>query len=380
MTSEGIRLGMTRILILIKGLGRGGAEQLLVNAAPHFDAAKFSFDVAYLLPWKNALVPELEAAGVHVQCLHGARDPRWIGRLRTLVREREINIIHAHSPFAAIGARTAFWKSTRVRIVYTEHNMWARYKAITAWGNALTFTRNDFVFAVSDEVRQSISYPAPLSRRSYPQVETLYHGPDPEVINRSAMADGVREELGIPVDAPIIGTVANLKAHKGHQYLLDAAALVRETVPNARFVWVGVGPMEDDLRRKAGRMGLNGTIIFTGFRPDAPRLMRAFDLFALPSLHEGLPIALVEAMTLGKPVVVTDAGGIPEVVQDGKQGYMVPSGDPVALADRIVAVLGDAPLRRRMGEEARLRASEFDIRGSVARMERLYEEISKETG
>jgi glycosyltransferase involved in cell wall biosynthesis len=371
---------MTRILLLIKGLGRGGAEQLLVNAAPHFDSAKFSFDVAYLLPWKNALVPDLEAAGVHVRCLDGARDPRWIRRLRDVVREREIGIIHAHSPIAAVGARVAFWNNTRLRIVYTEHNVWKRYKTVTAWGNALTFSRNDFVFAVSDEVRQTIVYPAPLSRRSYPPVEILYHGPDPEAIERAATSDGVREELGIPIDAPIVGTVANLKAHKGHQYLLHAAALVCETVPNARFVWVGVGPMEDDLRRKAERMGLNGTIVFTGFRSDAPRLMRAFDLFALPSLHEGLPIALVEAMTLGKPVVVTNAGGIPEVVQDGKHGYMVPSADPVALADRIVTMLGDPPLRRRMGEEARARASEFDIRRSVARMERLYEEISTETG
>lgn len=366
---------MTRILILIKGLGRGGAEQLLVNAAPYFDAAKFNFCVAYLLPWKNALVAELEAAGVDVVCLNGARDPRWVRRLRDLVQECEIDIIHVHSPFAAIGARLAFWNDSRVRIVYTEHNMWERYKAATAWGNALTFTRNDFVLAVSNEVRDSISYPALLRRRRYPPVETLYHGPDPQALRRSAAADGVRTEMGIPADAPIVGTVANFKAHKGHQYLLEAAVLVREAVPNVRFMWIGVGPMEDGLRRKSEQMGLNGTMLFTGFRHDAPTLMRTFDLFALPSLHEGLPIALVEAMTLGKPVVVTDAGGIPEVVQDGKQGYMVPSRDPIALADRIVIMLQDPALRRRMGEAAQLRAAEFDIRRSVARMERLYEEV-----
>lgn len=367
---------MTRILILIKGLGRGGAEQLLVNAAPHFDAARFRFEVAYLLPWKNALVEDLRAAGVGVHCLNGARDPRWIGRLRNLVEDRQIDIIHVHSPYAAIGARLAYWKDPRVRIVYTEHNMWERYKAITAWGNALTFTRNDFVFAVSDEVRDSINYPSVLSRRAYPPVETLYHGPDPVAIHRSAAPDGIRKELGIPIDSPIVGTVANLKSHKGHQYLLEAAALVREAVPTSRFVWAGVGPLENKLREEAEQRGLGGTVIFTGFRADAPTLMRAFDLFVLPSLHEGLPIALVEAMTLGKPVVVTDAGGIPEVVQDNKEGYVVPSRDPVALADRIVAMLQDPAMRRRMGEAAQLRATEFDIRRSVARMQRLYEEVA----
>jgi glycosyltransferase involved in cell wall biosynthesis len=366
---------MTRVLILIKGLGRGGAEQLLVNAAPYFDPGRFEFEAAYLLPWKNALVSELETAGVESHCLDGARDPRWIKRLKDLVQRREIDVIHVHSPLAAIGARMAFWKERRVRIVYTEHNMWQRYKKATAWGNAFTFPRNDFVFAVSNEVQGSINYPGVLSRRSYPPIETLYHGPDPGALRRAATSDGVREELGIPIDAPIVGTVANLKLHKGHEYLLQAAVRVRQTIPNARFVWVGVGPLEDGLRRKAADMGLDDTIIFTGFRDDAPKLMHAFDLFALPSLHEGLPIALVEAMTLGRPVVATRAGGTPEVVQDGKQGYLVPSRDSAALADGIVTLLRDAPLRRRMGEAAKARAAEFDIRKSVARMERLYEEI-----
>jgi glycosyltransferase involved in cell wall biosynthesis len=367
---------MTRVLLLIKGLGRGGAEQLLVNAARHFDTTRFTFEAAYLLPWKDALVGELEAAGVTVHCLDGARDPRWIGRLRRLVEDRAIDIIHAHSPVAAAGARTLFSRNRRVRIVYTEHNMWSRYKAATAWGNAVTYPRNDLVFAVSDEVRGSIRYPGVLSRRDYPPVETLYHGPDPETILSSAAVDGVRDEFEIPDDAPIVGTVANLKAHKGHEYLLEAAALVRDELPDVRFMWVGLGPMEDGLRRRAERMGLNGTILFTGFREDAPRLMREFDLFALPSLHEGLPIALVEAMTLGVPVVATIAGGTPEVIEDGHQGFLVPSRDPRSLADRILKMLRDDTLRGQMGEAARLRAAEFDIRKSVARMERAYEEVS----
>ena len=367
---------MTRILILIKGLGRGGAEQLLVNAAPYLDVERFHYQFAYLLPYKNALVGELERAGFAVHCLNGARGPQWMARLRRLVKEQRIDIIHAHLPYTAIGARLAFNRDRKVRIVYTEHNMWTRYKAITAWGNSMTFARNDHVFTVSNEVKGSVRYRSLPAGRRRPRLETLYHGPDPEAIKQWASVDGVREELGIPHDAPIVGTVANLKVHKGHQYLLQAAVRVKELIPDVRFICVGLGPLEDELRRKSEQLGLNGTVIFTGFRDDAPRLMKSFDVFALPSLHEGLPIALVEAMMLGKPAVVTRAGGTPEVVEDGRQGFLVESRDPEALADRIISLLTDASLRQRMGTEAKRRAADFDIRRSVARMEHLYDELT----
>jgi glycosyltransferase involved in cell wall biosynthesis len=366
---------MKRVLILIKGLGRGGAEQLLVNAAPYLDTERFHYEFAYLLPWKNALVEDLEGAGFRVRCLDGARGTGWVTRLRRLVAEDDIDIIHAHLPYTAIGARVAFWRDRRVRIVYTEHNMWTRYKAVTSLANALTFPRNNHVFTVSDEVRGSVRYPRALSRRPRPPLETLYHGPDPAAIARWAGADGVREELRIPDTAPIVGTVANLKTHKGHKYLLRAAVRVKELFPETRFVCVGLGPLEDELRKESLQLGLDGTVIFTGFRADAGRLMQAFDVFALPSLHEGLPIALVEAMTLGVPAVVTRAGGTPEVIRNGREGYLVAPRDSDALASRIVALLSDDALRERMGAEARLRAAPFDIRRSVERMEGLYGEL-----
>ena len=370
---------MNRILILIKGLGRGGAEQLLVNAAPYLDTERFHYEFAYLLPWKDALVADLENAGFSVRCLDGARGAGWVTRLRRLVAEHEIDIVHAHLPYTAIGARLAFWRDRKVRIVYTEHNMWTRYKAMTAWANAATFPRNNHVFAVSDEVRGSVEYPKPLARRQRPPLETLYHGPDPAAVTRWVGADGVRQELGIPDGVPIVGTVANLKTHKGHKYLLRAAIQVRKVHPDTRFVFVGLGPLEDELKRESSQLGLEDSVIFTGFRADAQRLMQAFDLFALPSLHEGLPIALVEAMTLGVPSVVTRAGGTPEVIRDGREGYLVAPRDPELLADRIVELLSDEDLRLRMGAEAKLRSGAFDIRRSVERMEGLYNELLQAT-
>jgi glycosyltransferase involved in cell wall biosynthesis len=364
-----------RVLVLIKGLGRGGAEQLLASAAPYLDRSRLSYEVAYVLPWKNALVAELERHGLRVTCLGDGRRSAWLPRLRSLVRERGIDLVHAHLPYVAIGARLALPGPARPRLVYTEHNVWQSYKPPTYWANLLTFGRTDHVFTVSDVVRASIRYPRGLRRLRLPPLETLYHGLDQAAMERRPAADGVREEFGIPARAPVVGTVANFRHTKGHGYLLQAAALVRRTVPDVRFLLVGQGPLEAEVRREVQRLGLGGTVIFAGFREDVPRLTAAIDVFALSSVHEGLSIALMEAMALGKPPVVTRVGGLPELVTDRRHGLLVPPADPPALAAGILSVLQDADLRARLGEAARLRAADFDIRTAVRRMEQVYADL-----
>jgi glycosyltransferase involved in cell wall biosynthesis len=366
---------MKHVLLLIKGLGRGGAEQILASSAPYLDTTRFRYEVAYLLPHKCALVGDLQAAGLEVHCLEGTSGAGWVGRLRRLVREREIDLIHLHSPYPAVGARIGLRGPGRPRIVTTEHIGWEFYRRATYWPNLLTFFRNDHAFAVSDQVRRSIRYPAPLRSLPMPPLETLHHGLDLDAVARWSGPDGVREELGVPEEAPVIGTVANFKAHKGYPYLLQAAWRVRAVVPEARFLLVGVGPVEDDIRAQAAEMGLSETVIFAGFRSDVPRVAQVFDIFALASLYEGLSIALIEAMALGKPPVVTAAGGTIEVVGHGENGLLVPPADPDALAEGILSLLRDPPLRERLGEAARRRAADFDIRKAVHRYERVYEEL-----
>ena len=133
--------------------------------------------------------------------------------------------------------------------------------------------------------------------------------------------------------------------------------------------------MEAEIRRQTSELGLDQTVLFAGHRHDAARLAGAFDVFALASLYEGLSIALLEAMALGTPAVVTDVGGLPEVVEHGRQGMVVRPGDPRGLADAIVALLEDADLRERLGRECKRRAAEFDIRAAVRRTEEVDEEL-----
>jgi glycosyltransferase involved in cell wall biosynthesis len=364
-----------RVLLLIKGLGRGGAEQLLVSAAPYLDRSRFEYEVAYLLPWKDALVGELNQAGLPVHCLDGARGAGWIRRLRSLVKAGGFHLVHVHSPYAAIGARVGLPRRGGPRLVYTEHNVWDRYHLATYWANLGTYLRNDYVLTVSDHVRRSIRYPRPIRFLRMPPVETRYYGIDRASVARWGSSDGVREELGIPQDASVVGTVANFKVGKGHMNLLDAAARVRRVVPGARFVLVGQGVLEPEVRSRATQLGLDGTVVFAGYREDATRVMGAFDLLAIPSQYDGLSIALLEAMSLGKPAVITRAGGNPEVVDDGEHGLVVPTADPIALADGIVALLQDPALRQRLGESARRRAQDFDIRAAVRRTEEVYQEV-----
>jgi glycosyltransferase involved in cell wall biosynthesis len=129
------------------------------------------------------------------------------------------------------------------------------------------------------------------------------------------------------------------------------------------------------MRRLSEDVGLNGSVIFAGYREDAPRLMAAADVFVLPSEQEGLPIALLEAMALGRPSIASAVGGIPEVINDGRDGLLIRPRDPAQLAEAIVALLSDDDLRSRIGEAAKIRAADFDMRTAVARMQEVYQAV-----
>jgi glycosyltransferase involved in cell wall biosynthesis len=365
-------MSRTRVLLVYKALGRGGAEMLLVNAARYLNISEFDYQVAYVLPEFDELVEEIEGVGIRVHCLNGIDKGMWMARLRNLVRQYRPRIVHTHSPYVGIGARLALKRPRGPRLVHTEHNVWESYHRMTRPANLVTFPMNDFVFAVSEHVRNSIRFPPTLRFLRMPTVETLYHGLDPVAMERWGGTDGVRESLGIPSTAPVVGTVSNFRIEKGHRYLLEAAVHIRNTFPDARFVLVGQGPLEQSLRRQARQLGLQDRVIFTGPRSDAPRLAASFDVFALPSFHEGLSIALVEALALGTPAVVARAGGITEVVTDGVNGIMVPPRDPLALGNAIISLLQDPALQRRLAKAGKERAADFDIREAVARIEEVY--------
>lgn len=365
-----------RVLWLTKGLGRGGAEQLLVDSVGHLDRERFDVEVAYLLPWKDALVPSFAGADVQVHCLHAARaaDPRWAVRLRRVVRDREIDLVHTHMPYPAIGARTVL-AGTGTPLVHTEHNLWDRYHLATRWANAATYNANRAVLAVSRAVADSITVPR-WAPGHVPSVEVVYQGADMAAARYGPIARAeARRLLELSDDALVIGTVANFTPKKDHATLLTALAELVPEFPALHWVVVGVGPLEDELRLAVERAGLRRAVSFTGLRDDVPMLLPGFDVFALSSRYEGLPISLLEAMASGVMPVVTEVGGVPEVVTDGRDGLLVPPGDPTAIAAALRKVLADSQRREQLGGAARKRAAQFDLRDAVIRTEAIYDDV-----
>jgi len=353
-----------RVLMLTKGLGRGGTERLLCGTVRLLDRAAYDVEVAYLLPWKDALVGEIESAGVPVHCLDGRRatSVAWIGRLRRLVRERDVDLVHTHMPLPAVAARLAL-PGLRPAFVHTEHNLWDRYRPATRWANRVTYGRNAAAVAVSGAVAASVRAPRPVP-------EVVFHGLDAPV--GSADPAAARRALGLDLDEPVIGTVGNFTAKK------DQATLVRalDRIPGARLVLVGTGPQEGDLRKLVADRGLADRVTFVGSRDDVAALLPAFDVFALSSRYEGLPIALLEAMAAGRACVATSVGGVPEVVTDGVDGVLVPPGDADAFAAALAGLLADPDRRVALGEKAAARSGDFRLDVAVGQLAAIYDRVT----
>lgn len=378
---EGGRLGSDtrplRVLWLIKQLGAGGAERLLVSAAKRHDRDRVSLEAAYLLRDNDALVGELEETGVPVHCLgvdHGL-DLRWIPRLRRLLREHDFDVVHIHSALVASLARPVIRLrrrgGSRPALVVTEHAAWGSYARGTRIANHLTLPLDDVHLAVSEAARQA------MPRRFRARTEVVIHGVLTDELSAvRAERDAVREELGVSDDEVLVVTVANLVMEKGYPDLLRAARRVLDENPQVRFVAAGRGHLEAKLLRLHQSLGLGDRFRFLGFRPDPVRLMTGGDLMAMSSIWEGYPVAVMEALSVGLPIVATAVGGVPEAVRDGVEGYVTPPHHPQLLAEAILRMAGDAPARKRMAVAALERSHNFDIRTTVARLEDIYQDLS----
>lgn len=359
------------VLQLIKGLNAGGAEQLLVLAARYRDRDRFDYQVAYLLAGHDELRGALEAEGVDATCLSGSPwwDLRWLLRLRRRLVRNPVDVIHAHSPLVASGARIVVLtmpKDHRPKVVVTLHNMWRSHRLPVRIIDRCTYRVDDARLAVSDAVRRS------LPGRASQQAITLIHGIDVDHILASADREGVRRELGVGDDEILVGTVANLRPTKGYPDLLATARRVTEARDGISFVAVGQGPQRPALEAQHHESRMGDRFRFLGYRRDAPRVASGFDIFCMSSRHEGLPVAIMEALVLGIPVVSTDVGGIGEMVTQGREGLLVPVGNPDLLA-KAVLVLADDPQRREAcAAAAAKRGSQLDAASATATVEAHY--------
>jgi len=363
-----------RVFHLIKGLGRGGAEKLLIDGLKCRDQ-EFTYGYGYFLPWKDALVHDLKELGAEVVCFH-KRTPAGI-----MLSYREIarffqswkpDLLHCHLPLAGIAGRLAARKS-QLPVVYTEHNLFERYHPMTRFANLWTWSWQDHVVAVSGEVADSIR----VHTNSQTPVRVIRNGilvesmlPSPEGRN------AVRKKFNIPDDAPVIGTVSALRAGKNLLDWIRAAKLIVENHPDAHFLIVGDGPVRESLISEVAACGVQNRVHFAGLQQNVIPFYSAMDVFLSSSTFEGLPLALLEAMAMKLPVVATAVGGVPEVVMEGSSGFLVAPKHPELLADAVNQLLRHPELRTAFGTCGRsIVVERFSIQRMTQELEHLYSEI-----
>ena len=299
---------------------------------------------------------------------------RRIRRIGQLLKQSGHDVVHSYFFWSIIYGRV-LKKLGKIRYLIENREdqgySWNRRDyAILRAGRSLP----DRVICVSEAVRQVV---LERERIDADRVVVVHNGIEPLSDDEVGDRQAVREELGLNESDLVVGMVANLNRKvKGVSYFIDALPLILEAVPSVRFVIFGKGKDEPALRERARSLSVDTSLVFAGFRPDIERYYAALDISVLTSLTEGLSISLLQSMQHGLPVVVTRVGGNPEVVVDGDTGFLVRARDPAKFAEKVIELLRDPDLRRRMGESGRNRVSEaFQVERAADRYLDIYEEV-----
>ena len=376
------------ILYLITDLDIGGAEKALARTVIGLDKRKHNPTVC-CLRGHGPVAEEIELAGVTVAPLNmsGKFDLAAVFKLFRLLWEEKINIIHSYLYHANILGRIV-GRAARVPIIISSERsvilsegvvnkntleMGSRLRRLM---NGLSMRLSDRVVTVSELVRETLIAASKIDPK---RLVTIHSGVNLEDYKIDGDITAKKKSLGLETSALVIGAIGRLGRVKGVEYLLRAAAKVILKNPDAAFLIVGDGSQRGALEQLARSLHISHRVVFTGQRDDVPELLAVMDVLVLPSLYEGLPNAVLEAMAAGKPVIATRVGGTPEAVEDGVTGLLVPPRDPEALAEAIIALLQDQERAEAMGRAGRARVEKhFSVERMVQETEALYEELIRE--
>jgi glycosyltransferase involved in cell wall biosynthesis len=339
---------------------------------------------------EGSLIEEVRARGVPltiepnlVREVNPTKDLRGLLALYRHIRRGRYAVVHTHSGKAGMLGRWAAWLAglagPRPVIIHTVHG-WSHHERQHPLARRLFILLEQLTAPITDKLivvsplntekglRDGIARPEKyLVIRSGIDLERFRHPERPR--------ETVRDELGIPRDAPVVGTVTRLSEQKAPLDFVAAAARVSQRRPNTHFIVVGDGPLRDQVKAAISAQGLDQRVHLTGLRRDVPDLMHSFNVFALSSLWEGLPRVLPQAMAAALPIVATAADGNAEAVEHGVNGLLTPPGDPDPFAHALLKLLDDSELAQRMGQAGLEMVDAFGARKMVRDIEALYEEL-----
>jgi glycosyltransferase involved in cell wall biosynthesis len=360
-----------RLMQITHDLAIGGLQRVVANICRTID--RDAFDVQVLcLRELGPFAADIERFGIRVSLIPqtGRTDYFSFLKVARVLRAERIDVIHTHNtqPFVD-GTLGALLSGVRT-IVHTDHAREFPDKRRYMVAERIMSLFAYRVVGVSDHTSANLER---YEKIATTKIETIPNGIDGSVFDIPVDQLARRRELGIPADAAVLGIGVRLSEQKGITYLLEAMPEIVARVPRAVLVVAGEGPLEQDLKAEAERLALGSHVKFVGPRLDVPELLKVFDLYVLPSLWEGLPMVLLEAMAAGCPIVATSVGGVPSAIEDGVNGLLVPPRNPAMLARAVVLALGDQALCRRLalaGKQAF--AARFSADTMTRRYERLY--------
>ena len=375
-----------RVLHIITRLEPGGAQRNTLYTVAHLDRRQF--DVGLAWGPGDPLDPEAEAIDDLwrdpvvdlVRRVAPASDARATGRLRRAVRAFRPDVVHTHSSKAGVVGRLAASLEGVPAIVHSIHGFGftplqpAPVRALFFAAEKLAARWTHHFIAVS---RRNLELGLELGLYRPKRVSLIRSGIDLERFRAGGDTAQVRRRLGVPEGAPLVTQVGNFKPQKAPLDFVRAAAAIAAHVPEAWFVMVGDGVLRRSAERLARQLGLAGRLLFPGWWQDIPGLLSATEVSVLSSRHEGLPRVLIEAAACSRPVLATRVGGVPEAVEDGTNGYLVPPGDPEALAGRWTELLENAELRQSFGLAGRRLVEErFGLDVMMDKLHRILEELA----
>ncbi len=348
-----------------------GVKRLFAWMLPRFDRERFNASLVSLRR-KDLSEDTLEQFGIDVTYLGRHKfDPATYTHLLKVLEDKHADVVHLHGYGATTFGRLCAARLGIPAILHEHANHtdtpWfqkAADRVLARW--------TDLAIAVSKSTAEFTT-----RARLVPAERThvVYLGAPLDEFARPRPADEIaaaRRALGVPEGAVAVGCVTRLMPSKGNEFLVAAAPAVLAAHPEVRFYVVGEGELEASLKAQAESLGLGDRFVFAGFTRDVGAAFSAFDLVVFPSLWEGTPLTAFEALAMGKPIVATDADGLLDVLQDGRDAIVVPKRDATALASAIVRLIEDRPLATRLAEGARATGQRYDIGAFVRKMERLY--------